>query len=466
MTALVTRARRWTLDWNPYDPRKLRPLGEGLEPLTLEENKVQRNAVRIVTVSFLLFLAWATLAPLDGGVVIPGTVTVSGNRKAVQHPGGGVVEDLLVREGSHVEQGDVVLKVNPLDSEANLSNAEAQYINLLTTESRLLAERTNTPIRWKPELEPFGADDPRVLEAKHVQSQLYGSRRADQDSANRILREQLSGQQAIARSLVQVAAEKRSQLALVAKEARNTVELAREGYVSEAKANETLRAQSGLQADMANLTAEASKTETNMAATRLQMLQQRGAFDKDIDNELTELQKNRDAYLSRMTSLKFARNLTQVRAPVSGTVVGLKVNTVGGVINASQVLMEIVPDGGSLVIEAQVPPSSIDKVRQGLKADLRFSAFNQRKTPVVPGIVKLVGVDRLVSTSTTSTAGNNNEYYLAQVETTPEGLQLLGANHIQAGMPVEVIVKTGERTFLSYLTKPLLDRFARSFKED
>ena len=167
-----------------------------------------------------------------------------------------------------------------------------------------------------------------------------------------------------------------------------------------------------------------------------------------------------------MTSLNFARDLTEVRAPVAGTVVGLKVNTVGGVITAGQVLMEIVPDGGNLVIEAQVPPTSIDKVRKGLQADLRFSAFNQRKTPVVPGIVRLVGVDRLVSTSTTSTAGNNNEYYLAQVETTPEGLQLLGANHIQPGMPVEVIVKTGERTFMSYLTKPLLDRFARSFKED
>ena len=263
-----------------------------------------------------------------------------------------------------------------------------------------------------------------------------------------------------------VASEKKSQLVLVAKEAKNTVELAKEGYVSEAKANETLRAQSTLQSDMATLISDASKTKANMAATQLQILQTRGTFNKEIDNELSELQKNRDAYLSKMTSLKFARNLTEVKAPVSGTVVGLKVNTVGGVITASQVLMEIVPDGGTLMVEAQVPLTAIDKVHQGLQADMRFSAFNQRKTPVVPGVVKLVGVDRLVSSGTSSSVGNNTEYYLAHVETTPAGLKLLGENKIQPGMPVEVIVKTGERTFMSYLLKPLTDRFARSFKED
>lgn len=465
MTALTTRIRNLA-DWNPYDPKKLQPRGDGIEPVILEEHQVQRSGVRIVTISFLIFVVWACVAPMDSGVVIPGNVTISGNRKAVQHPGGGVVEDLMVREGSHVNQGDVVLKVNPLDSEANLTNAEAQYITLLTAESRLQAERYNQPIKWKKELEQFGPNNPLVTEAKQLQLQLYGSRRADQEAATRILNEQLAGQRAQAVSLVQVAAEKESQLTLVAKEAKNTVELAKEGYVSEAKANETLRAQSTLQSDRATLIADASKTKANMAATQLQILQTRGTFNKDIDNELSELQKNRDAYLSKLTSLKFARNLTEVRAPVSGTVVGLKVNTVGGVINASQVLMEIVPDGGTLMVEAQVPLSAIDKVRQGLKADMRFSAFNQRTTPVIPGVVKLVGVDRLVSSGTTSSVGNNTEYYLAHVETTQEGLKLLGENKIQPGMPVEVIVKTGERTFMSYLVKPLTDRFARSFKED
>lgn len=460
MSAVAQRLRQWAAGWNPYDPATLKSKGEGIEPILLEESAVLHSAVRVVALTFAAFLAWSMLAPLDAGVVIPGSVTVSGNRKAVQHPSGGVVQELLVREGSQVRQGDVVLKVNPLDSEANLTSAEGQYINLLATESRLLAERTGTDIRWKPELAEFGAKDARVAEAKLVQLQLFSSRRAELESQLRILREQLSGQEAQARSLVKVIAEKRSQLELVEREARNIGQLAKEGYVPESKANEALRAQSGLQSDMANLTAEASRTQASIAATQLQMSQQRSTFNKDIDNQLSEIQKNREAYLSRMESLKFARNLTEVKAPVSGTVVGLKTNTVGGVITASQVLMEIVPQGGQLIVEAQVPLVSIDKVRQGLQADLRFSAFNQRNTPVVPGVVKLVGADKLTNPA------DNSAYYLAQVETTPEGLSLLGQNQIQPGMPVEVVVKTGERTFMTYLVKPLMDRFARSFKED
>jgi protease secretion system membrane fusion protein len=460
MSALVQRMRGWVTDWNPYDPARLQPKGEGIEPVILEEHEVRRSAVRLVALFFALFVAWAMFAPIDGGVVMTGNVTVSGNRKAVQHPGGGVVQDLLVREGTRVKQGDVVLKVNPLDSEANLSSVEGQYINLLATESRLIAERTGTDIRWKPELAQFGANDPRVSEAKLVQLQLFSSRRSELESQQRILREQLSGQMAQAQSLVKVVVEKRSQLELVAREARNTVQLAKEGYVPESKANEVLRAQSGLQSDMANLTAEASRTQSSIAATQLQMSQQRSAFNKDIDNQVSELQKNREALLTRVESLKFARGLTEVKAPVSGTVVGLKVNTVGGVISAGQMLMEIVPEDGHLIIEAQVPPVSIDKVRQGLPADLRFSAFNQRTTPVVPGTVKLVGADKLTD------ASGKGEYYLAQVETTADGLRLLGEHQIQPGMPVDVIVKTGERTFMSYLVKPLTDRLARSFKEE
>jgi protease secretion system membrane fusion protein len=460
MSAIAQRLRLWAAGWNPYDPAVLRPKGEGIEPVIVEESEVRRSAVRMVVVAFAVFLVWSVLAPLDAGVVIPGSVTVSGNRKAVQHPGGGVVQDLLVREGSQVRQGDVVLKVNPLDTEANLSGAEGQYINLLANESRLLAERTGTDIRWKPELAQFGANDPRVAEARLVQLQLFSSRRAELESQQRILHEQLTGQQAQAQSLVKVIAEKRSQLDLVAREARNIAQLAKEGYVPESKANEALRSQSALQSDMANLAAEASRTQASIAATQLQIAQQRSTFNKDIDNQLSEIQKNREAFQTRMESLKFARNLTEVKAPVSGTVMGLKVNTVGGLITSGQVLMEIVPQGGQLIIEGRVPLTDIDKVRQGLHADLRFSAFNRRNTPVVPGVVKLVGADKLTN------PGDNGEYYLAQVETTPEGLHLLGENQIQPGMPVEVIVKTGERTFMSYLIKPLLDRFARSFKED
>jgi protease secretion system membrane fusion protein len=461
MSAVIRqRLNIWTAGWNPYDPATLKSKGEGIDPVIIEESHVQRAVARLVVGGFAVFMLWAFTAPLDGGVVIEGSVTVSGNRKAVQHPGGGVVQSLLVREGSQVKQGDVVLKINPLNSDANLVGAELQYINLLATESRLMAERTGTNIHWKPELAKYGANDGRVTEAELMQQQLFMSRRTELESQLRILHEQLTGQEAQAHSQVKMLSEKRGQLESLSLEARNTAQLAKEGYVPEARANELLRNQSSLQSDIASLIAQTASTESTIAAIKLQITQQRTSFTKDIDNQLSEIQKNREAYLTHVDSLKFDRSLTEVRAPVTGTVVGLKVNTVGGVISAGQVLMEIVPEGGALIVEAQIPLASIDKVHQGLPADLRFSAFNQRTTPVVPGIIKLVGADKLPS------ATGGTEYYLAQVETTAEGLRKLGENHIQPGMPVEVIVKAGERTFMSYLLKPLTDRFARSFKED
>jgi protease secretion system membrane fusion protein len=258
---------------------------------------------------------------------------------------------------------------------------------------------------------------------------------------------------------VKVLSEKRSQMALATQESRNIGQLAKEGYVPESQANAALRAQSGLESELANLQAEISRNESSIASTQLQMAQQKSAFTREVDNQLSEAQKNREAYLTRLKSATFDRSLTEVRAPATGTVVGLKVNTVGGVITGGQMLMEIVPEDSHLIIEAQVPLASIDKVSVGLSTDLRFSAFNQNTTPVVPGVVKLVGADKLTAPS------GGNEYYLAQVEVTAEGLKLLDKHRIQPGMPVEVIVKTGERSFMAYLLKPLTDRMARSFKD-
>ena len=162
-----------TFGWNPYDPAKLKQRDDGIEPIVIEESRVRRSSVWIVIFAFIAFFAWSVTAPLDAGVVMTGSVTVSGNRKSVQPPGGGVVQALMVKEGSVVKQGDVVLKINPLNSEANLTSAELQYINLLATESRLLTERMGeAEIRWRPELNRFGAKDPRVAEAKMIQQQL------------------------------------------------------------------------------------------------------------------------------------------------------------------------------------------------------------------------------------------------------------------------------------------------------
>lgn len=435
----------WIDSWNPYTPDKL--ANKGLKPVEVEESDIRRGAARWFLGFFAVFLLWATLAPIDAGVTVQGNVSVLGNRKAIQHPTGGVVQEIMVKEGAQVEEGQVLLRINPLKSEAEMTGVELQYINLLATESRLKAERDNTnAITWTEELsKQFKSTDSRVAEAKALQVQLFNSRRAEYNSQVASLNEQING------LTVMLNARKVQQRSLT-EEMASTRSLAKDGFVPMSQANQAERTKSENDSSIAS-------TQADMARARLQITQLRTALLKDVDNQLQEIQKNRDAMSSRLDSAKFDRDLVEVRAPVSGSIVGLKVFTVGGVITSAQVLMEVVPKDETLIVQAKIPASIIDKVRVGMPTDMRFTAFNQSTTPIIPGSVTVVGADKEPGTNP-----NEGEFYLGQVETTKEGLELLGSLKVQPGMPVDVIIKAGERTFMSYLLKPLSDRAALAFK--
>ena len=393
-------------------------------------------------------MVWAFTAPLDAGVSVPGNVVVMGNRKAVQHPSGGVVQGILVKEGDEVKQGDILLRVNPLKSEAEMTSIELQYINLLASESRLKAERDGQDsIRWAGEFaNRFRPNDLRVAEAKSLQQQLFNSRRSDATAQVSSLNEQIAGLSASLKS-------KQFQIKSIEEEMKNTRALAKDGFVPQNQANQAERSKSELDSSIAN-------TQAEIARAKLQISQVRTVFLKEIDTQLQEIQKNRDAALGRMDASKFDLNLAEVRAPVSGSVVGMKVFTAGGVITSAQVLMEIVPKDEMLAVDAKIPPALIDKVNVGMLADLRFVAFNQDTTPVIPGVVKVVGADKILGATP-----QESEHYLSQIQSTPEGIALLGQLKLQPGMPVDVVIKSGERSFMSYLLKPLSDKLAKSFKQ-
>ena len=447
--------------WNPYRSEIVDAGSGGLKPVHIEESRIRKSAARWFFLAMALFAVWAALAPIDAGISVPGTVVVFGNRKAVQHPKGGVVQTILTREGATVKQGDVLVKMNPLNTEADFTSAELQYINLLATESRLQSERAGqSAIAWKGELNR--ANDARITEAKLIQTRFFQSRQEDQRGQYNILTEQIAGLQAQSEGLAGLLKAQQSQLEILTVEAKDNRQLAEEGFVPRSRANEVARNVSSLVGSMASTNAELAKTRTAIASARLQLLQQRTNYLKEIDGQLSETQKSREALQSRVESLRFDLGLTELRAPASGTVVNIKLSTVGGVVPAGQTLMEIVPAGEHLVIEAKVPPNLIDKVRVGLEADMRFSAFSASTTPVIPGKVKVIGADKIKPEG----GGGQEEYYLAQIEVTAEGNKLLEALTLQPGMPVDVIVKTGERSFISYFVKPITDRFARALKEN
>lgn len=434
--------------WNPYDPAKL-DAGD-VAPLQLSDGLFRRRAMRGFVLLFIAFFVWSVTMPLASGVPVLGKVVVAGYRKSVQHPTGGVVEAILVQEGQHVSAGQVLVKVNPLNTEANLTNYEFQYVDLLVTESRLKAEILGQPaITWAPQLAAFGPDV-HIAEAKAVQQELFVSRRAGLNSNIAALEAEISG-------LKSAIASRRVQLQTLDEESRSTLALARDGFIPRAQANAAARTRE-------EQLSAVSSAQAQIAKLRAQIAQNRMNFLAEAQKLLSDAQKNGESFASRLDAARFERAQTDIKAPVSGTVVGLTVYTVGGVIRPGETLAQILPTDGKLLVEIKIPPNLIDKVRAGMPADIRFVAFNQTTTPVIDGKVNLVGVDLLTRQDLKDETAPQ-EFYLAQVEITAEGLQKLDTLQVQPGMPVDVIIKTGERTFMSYFLKPLSDKLARSFRD-
>ena len=432
--------------WNPYHPDKL--TDRNLEPVVIEESAVRRRGSRYIIIATLAFLVWSVTMPLDAGTIMAGTVTVAGYRKAVQHPTGGVVTHVRVNEGSKVKQGEVLVTINPLETAATVADLEQEYINLLVSESRARAEMFGRDIMWDPKLAGLNAQ--RVADAEAIQRQLYDKRKTQ-------FREQLRGLQSQLAGLTGAISSHRVQLGTLSEELRNVEALSKDGFVPKSQVNTTLRSKVDQEAALQTAESDVGKIRAQMAEVQSQVL-------AEVAKELAELQKNRETISSKLQAARFNQSLSQIRAPVSGTVVNLKVFTEGGVIGSGEVLMEIVPQSGALIVETKVPPSAIDKVRVGQATDLRFTSFNTTTTPVVQGIVKAVGVDKLKA-KPGEELSEGEDYYLAQIETTQEGLKQLGDRRLQPGMPVDVLVKRGQRTFMSYILKPLSDKLAGSFKE-
>jgi len=455
----VDALARLAKSFNPYVPEEL--TRDGMAPVRIEESSIKKQSGKLIGITFIAFLAWAFTAPLDSGTVVNGSVVVQGSRKAVQHPQGGVVNKILVKEGDKVQAGDIVLQINPLNIDANLRQAEYEFIQTLAANSRLLAERAEqNTIQWDSDLDDF-ANHPQVAEAKRLQTALFQSRQREINAARSIYAQKAQGIQ-------QQLAEKQKILGLrdtlvqpIEQDAQSVRRLADGGFVPRTRANEAERSAIEAQAGIIALRADITQLRTELSNIQLELNKAQTAFQRATDAELSEVQKRKETLRASVQSLRFDQSLTNLRAPVSGTIVALKAHTEGGVISGGQILMEIVPNDEKLIVEAAVPPHLIDKVSVGLTTDMRFSAFNQITTPVIPGVVSLVGADRLPP----APPKFPEEYFLIQVQTLPESLALLGQHQIVAGMPVEVIVKGGERSFMSYMLKPLMDRFARSFKE-
>lgn len=407
------------------------------------------------------FGGWAATARLAGAVIAPGTIVVDSNLKKVQHPTGGVVGELHVRNGDRVETGDILARLDDTVTRANLAVVVKSIDELDGRRARLEAERDDIESVTFPEAIAGRAEqDIGVSKIIAGERRLFEARRtarAGQKAqlAQRIvqLEEEIEGLSAQAQS-------KEKQIGLIRDELKGVSELYAKNLVPLTRLVSLQREEARLEGERGQIIASAAQARGKISEIKLQIIQLDQDLRSEVLKELREIEGKYGELVERKVAAEDQLKRIEIRSPQAGVVHQLEVHTVGGVISPGEVLMLIVPQADALIVEAQVAPQDIDHATVGQEAVVRFSAFNQRTTPELFGTVTRVSADLSKDPQSGLT------YYTARVALPNSELARLGSLKLVPGMPAEVHIQTGERTALSYFIKPLADQIARAFKEE
>jgi len=432
----------------------------------LEVNTDDRAYARlgwiIVLAGVLGSLVWASFAPLDKGSPLQGTVVKEGNRKAIQYLQGGIVQDILVKDGDHVKAGQVVVRMNPVQAQSALDITQVQYISSRVTEARLMAELQGKHNVVLPDSLKDFKDAPQTAEALALQNQLIASRQLSLQSELSAIDETIAGFTVQLKGLQDSRESKKAQQALLKEQLDSTRDLAKEGYIARNRYLELQRNYEQLVGAIAEDTGNIGRTQRQINEAQMRRVQRISDAQKETRTQLADVGKEADSLQGRLTGQKFDVSSVDVKSPVDGVVVGSNLFTKGGVVGAGAKMMEIVPDNDALVVEGQLAVNLIDRVHVGLPVEINLSAFNTNRTPHIPGSVVQVAADRSLDEH------SGAPYYKVRVRVSPEGMKLIAAKKLDVvpGMPADMFIKTGERTMMSYLLKPVFDRAHSSMTEE
>ncbi|MGZ9089228.1 MAG: HlyD family type I secretion periplasmic adaptor subunit [Rhodoplanes sp.] len=407
---------------------------------------------------------WATTTELAGAVIAPGTIVVESSVKKVQHPTGGVVGEILVKEGGEVDAGQVVLRLDDTVTKATLGVVRSQLDELTAREARLLAERDEASAIVFPAQLKAARDDASAATAVAGEEKLFESRRSARTGQRAQLRERITQINEEIRGLSAQLEAKGSELELIAKELVGVADLYRKNLVSISRFTQLQRDQTRLQGERGQLIAESARARGKISETELQIIQLDQDFRTEVLKDLRETQGKIAELKERVTAAEDQLKRVDLRAPQAGTVHQLAVHTVGGVIGNGEIIMQIVPRADELVVEAKVAPSDIDQVAAGAKAIVRIMAGNQRTTPEINGVLNRVSAD-LTRDPQQNAMQPPQAYYTVRITLPPEEVVRLQTIRLVPGMPVEVFIQTHELTPLEYLLKPLQEQIARTFRE-
>jgi HlyD family secretion protein len=403
---------------------------------------------------------WASTAEISGALIAPGQIVVETNVKKVQHPTGGVVGELLTRDGDKVRAGQIVVRLDDTVTKANLAIVTKNLDAALARAARLQAEQRGLEgITFPPQLTDR-ARDPDVATVMASESKLFEVRVNGRAGQKAQLRERVTQLNEEIAGLAAQEKAKDEEIALVQKELEGVRDLYNKRLIQISRLTTLERDSARLNGERAQYIASRAQAKGKITETELQIIQ----VDKDLVSEVSkDLRETNDKigeFVERKVTAEDQLRRVDIRAPQDGIVEQTSVHTVGGVITAGDTIMLIVPQSDDLQVEAKVNPQDIDKLQVGQKTLLRLSAFNQRTTPELNGFVTRVSAD------VTTEQRTGQSYYTIRVSMPPDEVARLGDNNkIIPGMPVEAFVQTGDRTMMAYLMKPLSDQLMRSFRE-
>jgi HlyD family secretion protein len=413
---------------------------------------------------FVIFLGWAAFARLDAAAQAPGRLVVTGQRQTVQHREGGVVSQILVKEGARVQRGQVLIRLAGADVKAQERSLSFQAIGLLAQRARLHAEQAGRNVIAAPaEFAEFPVEyQPAVNEALQIQRAQLRTRAAVLSAQRGALGQRTvqanSQGQGYSRQMVAID----EQLRLINDELSGMREAADKGFVSKNRIRALERAKADLEGQRGQYAATIAQSRGQASETRLQVLEAESNHLERVAQELREVEASLSDVLPRLNAARDQLSRSEIRAPVAGTIVGLTVFTPGGVIEAGQKLMDIVPDKAPLTIEARVSAADGDDVQVGQDAFIRFETLHDRNLPILRGKVTRVSADAFTDEKT------GTSFYTADIAVPVTELKLVESEHgeqLRAGLPVGIQIPLRKRTALEYAFEPLMSSIRRSFHE-
>jgi HlyD family secretion protein len=431
-------------------------------PETLSRRSIRRHL--FIGLALLALIAggvggWAATTEISGAVIAPGILVVDSNVKKVQHPKGGIVGEILARNGDRVAAGDILLRLDATISTANLAIVRKRLTEMTARKARLEAELDGADEITLPKDLSFQSGEPAAAHVISSERKLFRLRRTARIGQQSQLRQRIVQLNEEIRGLTAQASAKSKEIVLIQRELKGTRELWDKNLMPITKLTALEREATRVEGERAQLTASIARANGRIAETELQIIQIDRDFVSGVAKELGEIDAKIGEFVERKVAAEDELKRIDIRAPQAGTVHRSTVHTVGGVINAGEAIMLIVPEADNLTVEARVAPQDIDQLRLKQTAMLRFSAFNQRTTPEINGTLSRISAD------ITTDERSGMSYYTVRIAMAADEVTRLGAVTLVPGMPVEVFVKTGDRKVISYLVKPLSDQITRAFRE-